>query len=74
MAIDARLDKRLAGSAIGWAAGGGVVCLFMAITWLGILLVHPVMRRMLHGDKPSNELIIHIAGSFALVYASFLVC
>src|SRR5215469_10480167 len=44
----------------------------MAITWLGILLVHPVMRRMLHGDKPSNELIIHIAGSFALVYAVLL--
>ena len=45
---------------------------FMAITWLGILLVHPVMRRVLHGDEPSNELIIHIAGTFGLVYAVLL--
>jgi hypothetical protein len=45
---------------------------FMAMTWLGILLVHPLMRRVLHGDEPSNELIIHIAGTFGLVYAVLL--
>ena len=45
---------------------------FMGITWLGLLLVHPVMRRVLHGNEPSNELIIHIAGSFGLVYAVLL--
>jgi len=45
---------------------------FVAITWLGILLVHPVMRRVLHGDEPSNELVIHIAGTFGLVYAVLL--
>jgi hypothetical protein len=45
---------------------------FIGITWLGILLIHPVMRRVLHGSEPSNELIIHIAGSFGLVYAVLL--
>lgn len=45
---------------------------FVGITWLGILLVHPVMRRVLHRNEPSNELVIHIAGTFALVYAVLL--
>jgi Protein of unknown function (DUF4239) len=45
---------------------------FVGITWLGILLVHPLMRRLLHRNRPSNELIIHIAGSFGLVYAVLL--
>src|SRR6516164_3420215 len=42
---------------------------FVGIAWLGIVLVHPLMRRVLHRNEPSNELIIHIAGSFGLVYA-----
>jgi len=45
---------------------------FVAITWLGILFVHPLMRRLLHHNQPSNELIIHIAGTFGLVYAVLL--
>src|SRR6516162_9202447 len=50
-----------------------VVCaFFVGITWLGILLVHPLMRRLLHREEPSNELIIHIAGTFGLVYAVLL--
>lgn len=50
-----------------------VFCVFfVGITWLGILLVHPLMRRLLHRNEPSNELIIHIAGTFGLVYAVLL--
>jgi hypothetical protein len=50
-----------------------VFCVFfIGITWLGILLVHPLMRRLLHRKQPSNELVIHIAGSFGLVYAVLL--
>lgn len=45
---------------------------FVGITWLGILLVHPLMRRVLHRNKPSNELIIHISSTFGLVYAVLL--
>ena len=50
-----------------------VLCgFFVGITWLGILLIHPLMRRVLHRNEPSNELIIHIAGTFGLVYAVLL--
>jgi hypothetical protein len=50
-----------------------VVCgFFVSITWLGVLLVHPLMRRLLHRNRPSNELIIHVAGRFGLVYAVLL--
>ena len=45
---------------------------FVGVTWLGILVVHPLMRRVLHRNEPSNELIIHIAGTFGLVYAVLL--
>lgn len=45
---------------------------FVGITWLGILLVHPLMRRVLHRNEPANELVIHIAGTFGLVYAVLL--
>ena len=39
-----------------------VICaFFVGITWLGILFVHPLMRRLLHRNEPSNELIIHVA-------------
>ena len=50
-----------------------VICsFFIGITWLGILVVHPLMRRILHRKQPSNELVIHIAGSFGLIYAVLL--
>ena len=45
---------------------------FVGLTWLGILFVHPLMRRLLHRNEPANELIIHIAGTFGLVYAVLL--
>jgi len=45
---------------------------FVGVTWLGIVLIHPLMRRALHRDEPSNELVIHIAGTFGLVYAVLL--
>jgi hypothetical protein len=45
---------------------------FVGITWLGILLIHPVMRRLLHGEHPSNEVITHISGGFGLLYAVLL--
>ena len=50
-----------------------VFCVFfIGVTWLGILVVHPVMRHLLHRKEPSNELVIHIAGSFGLIYAVLL--
>jgi hypothetical protein len=45
---------------------------FIAITWLGTLLIHPLLRRLMHGDQPSNEVIIHSASNFGLFYAVLL--
>jgi len=45
---------------------------FVGITWLGSLLVHPLMRRLLHGEHPSNEVITSISAGFGLLYAVLL--
>ena len=45
---------------------------FIAITWLGILLIHPLLRSLVHGNEPSNEVIIHSASNFGLFYAVLL--
>lgn len=45
---------------------------FIAVTWLGIAAVHPSLRRHLHGDEPSNEVIIFSAANFGLFYAVLL--
>jgi Protein of unknown function (DUF4239) len=45
---------------------------FVAIAWLGLLLVHPILRRHLHGDAPSNEVIIFTAANYGLFYAVLL--
>jgi uncharacterized protein len=67
------------GSLAAWldrlpAAGlAALFCIaFVGITWLGILLVHPLMRRLLHGEHPSNEVIASISGGFGLLYAVLL--
>jgi hypothetical protein len=45
---------------------------FVAVTWLGIAAIHPYLRRHLHGDEPSNEVIIFSAANFGLFYAVLL--
>jgi hypothetical protein len=50
-----------------------LICgIFVGITWLGILVVHPLLRRVLHGDEPSNETIIFAGANFGLFYAVLL--
>jgi hypothetical protein len=44
----------------------------VAVTWLGIFLVHPILRRMLHAGGPSNEMVTHIASNFGVFYAVLL--
>ena len=49
------------------------ICIFfIAVTWIGIVVVHPFLRRMIHGEEPSNEVIIHSAGVFGMSYAVLL--
>jgi hypothetical protein len=45
---------------------------FVGITWLGVLFVHPVLRRLLHPKGPSNEVIMHVASNFGVFYAVLL--
>jgi hypothetical protein len=45
---------------------------FVGVTWLGIAGIHPYLRRHLHFDEPSNEVIIFSAANFGLFYAVLL--
>src|SRR6516225_7193181 len=50
-----------------------VFCTFyIVITLAGIALVHPLMRRMVHGKGPVNDVVIFAAVNFGLVYAVLL--
>ncbi|MBV8793744.1 MAG: DUF4239 domain-containing protein [Hyphomicrobiales bacterium] len=45
---------------------------FLAIALFGVGAIHPHLRRHLHGDEPSNEVIIFSAANFGLLYAVLL--
>jgi len=45
---------------------------FMAVTLSGILLVHPLMRRVIHGKGQANDVVIFAAANYGLVYAVLL--
>jgi hypothetical protein len=45
---------------------------FIAVALFGIAAIHPLLRRHLHGDEPSNEVIIFSAANFGLLYAVLL--
>ena len=50
-----------------------VFCTFyIAITLLGIALIHPHMRRVVHGRGQVNDVVIFVAANFGLVYAVLL--
>lgn len=55
-----------------WMHAVLIVGVFLAVTWLGILVVHPILRWWLHREAPSNEAIIFSAGNFGLFYAILL--
>jgi hypothetical protein len=47
-------------------------CFFVVISFIGIALVHPSMRRMVHGKRQANDVVIFVAANFGLVYAVLL--
>jgi hypothetical protein len=55
-----------------WLQVSLICAVFVGITWVGIVAVHPLLRRQLHGDEPSNETIIFAATSFGLFYGVLL--
>jgi len=45
---------------------------YIVITLFGIALVHPLMRRMVHGKGQVNDVVIFAAANFGLVYVVLL--
>src|SRR5215471_10409884 len=46
--------------------------LFFVISLIGIALIHPHMRRAVHGKKQVNDVVIFVAANYGLVYAVLL--
>jgi Protein of unknown function (DUF4239) len=49
-----------------------VIGFFLFITILGIFLIHPLMRRWIHGEKQVNDVVIFVAANYGLIYAVLL--
>ena len=45
---------------------------FVVISFVGIAVVHPSIRRMVHGKRQANDIVIFVAANFGLVYAVLL--
>jgi Protein of unknown function (DUF4239) len=45
---------------------------FILITLLGIVLIHPLMRRWIHGERQVNDVVIFVAANYGLIYAVLL--
>jgi hypothetical protein len=45
---------------------------FVAITLIGIVLIHPLMRRLIHGERQANDVVIFVAANYGLLYAVLL--
>jgi Protein of unknown function (DUF4239) len=45
---------------------------FIFITLIGVFLIHPIMRRLIHGERQVNDIVIFAAANFGLVYAVLL--
>jgi uncharacterized protein len=46
--------------------------LFFVITLAGIALVHPHMRKAVHGKRQANDVVIFVAANYGVVYAVLL--
>ncbi|MCX7348883.1 MAG: DUF4239 domain-containing protein [Alphaproteobacteria bacterium] len=46
--------------------------LFLAITLIGIFLVHPFMRDWLHAEQKVNDVVIFVGANYGLIYAVLL--
>jgi uncharacterized protein len=45
---------------------------FLVVTLVGIVLVHPHMRRAVHGKRQANDVVIFVAAHYGVVYAVLL--
>ena len=42
---------------------------FVFVTFMGVVLVHPFMRRWIHGERQVNDVVIFVAANYGLIYA-----
>lgn len=45
---------------------------FIAITLIGVVLIHPLMRRLIHGERRANDVVIFVAANYGVIYAVLL--
>ncbi len=45
---------------------------FIAITLIGIVLIHPLMKRLIHGERQANDVVIFVAANYGLIFAVLL--
>ncbi len=55
-----------------WQLASTICGSLIVVTLIGIIVVHPLMRRMIHGRSTANDVVVYIAGSFGLIYAVLL--
>ena len=47
-------------------------CFFIVISFIGIAVLHPPIRRMVHAKRQANDIVIFVAANYGLVYAVLL--
>jgi hypothetical protein len=55
-----------------WALALVLCAFFLFITLTGIVLIHPLMRRMIHSARQANDVVIFAAANYGLIYAVLL--
>ena len=55
-----------------WALALVLCGFFLSITLVGIILIHPLMRRAIHSERQANDVVIFAAANYGLIYAVLL--
>jgi hypothetical protein len=55
-----------------WALALVLCAFFLAVTLIGIILIHPLMRRLIHSERQVNDVVIFAAANYGLIYAVLL--
>jgi hypothetical protein len=47
-----------------WASALVLCAFFLSITLIGIVLIHPLMRRLIHSERQANDVVIFRSGAW----------
>jgi hypothetical protein len=45
---------------------------FVSVTLVGVVLIHPLMRRLIHAERQANDVVIFVAANYGLIFAVLL--